>query len=499
MRYKISTALLNSILVFAAWTMLLTSLSAAAAAASPWVKIKASTPDQIIYALLTASQTGTPTTVVVAPGHYRFTQSFDTGVGPSQLPPVKTTVFIIGTDVGTTILDGSAAEGRMLTVTKGGRLVVRNLTITHAGFTANDISRGGGAAANFGGYLGFDDCLLVANGTGAENGASGGAILSIDGRLDLERVTVMNNKVYGDGGGIVVGGGTAVIHDSIISGNEASPLYHYSVGGGVAISGATVAIGRSTVSGNRAWGSGGGIYNFGTLWLDNSAVMENVSYTGYEMEWSASVGGGITNGGLIRIKNGTVGGNETGTFGGGIMNRSEGRLILRGTTIARNDVVGAVAGFPEPSECPGTVEGACTGGGGIWNAEGGTVYAARTLLANNTLLRPDDPFAMVGPDCGGRVWSDGYNVLGDASGCDLRRSYVLHGQPTQDQVGVDPRLGELQDNGEAGDAHFPLLPDSPLIDAGGPHSNVCTVLDQIGQPRVDGNGDGTARVRHRCH
>jgi hypothetical protein len=472
--------------------MLLTLLSAVPAAAGPWVKIKANTTDGIINALLTASSTGTPTTIVVAPGRYRFTQSFDTGVGPSLLPPVKTTVFVIGTDVGTTILDGSptATDGRIFTVTKGGWLVVRNLTITHAGFTANDVSRGGGAAANFGGYLEFDDCLLVANGTGAENGAFGGAILSVSGRLGLERVTVMNNTAYDDGGGIAILGGTAVIHDSIISGNEAATEHHDSVGGGVLIfgPGATVTIGRSTVSGNRAWGSGGGIYNSGTLWLSNSAVMENVSNNGEEEIFGASVGGGITNAGLMRIKNGTVGGNETGTFGGGIMNG--GRLFLRGTTIARNDVVGLVVGAPEPGDCPITFEGACSGGGGVWNAEGGTVSSVRTVLANNTLLRPDDPFAMVGPDCGGRVQSEGYNALGDASGCDLRRSYVLHGQPTQDQVGVDPRLGELQDSGVAGNAHYPLLPDSPLIDAGSNNWNLCTAQDQIGQDRVDGNGDG---------
>jgi hypothetical protein len=488
-----TSAILNRVLILAAWTMLLTSLSAVAAAATPWVWIKASTTDQIINALWTASQTGTPTYVAVAPGHYRFTQSFDTGVGWSFLPPVKTTVFVIGTDVGTTILDAGppGAWGRFFTVTKGGYLVVRNMTIMHGDLSADEVSRGGGAAANFGGFLRFDDCLLLANGTAAENGAAGGAILSIDGRLQLERVTVMNNYVQDSGGGVAILGGTAVIHDSIISGNEAEPVFSpgSSRGGGVWIFGATVTIGGSTVAGNRASVSGGGIENFGTLWLSNSAVMENSVFDrGARHE---EVGGGITNGGFMRIKNGTVAANEAGSFGGGIMNTFEGRLFLRGTTIVRNDVFSDFVASPTPGDCPMTVGGRCSGGGGVWNAEGGTISTARSLLADNTVRGiPDIPLVAVGPDCGGRVLSEGYNALGDASGCDLRRSYVLHGQPTQDQIGVDPRLGQLQDSGEAGNAHFPLLPDSPLIDAGGNNWDLCTALDQIGQTRVDGNGDG---------
>jgi hypothetical protein len=47
----------------------------------------------------------------------------------------------------------------------------------------------------------------------------------------------------------------------------------------------------------------------------------------------------------------------------------------------------------------------------------------------------------------------------------------------------------LRDNGGAGNAHFPVLGQSPLIDAGGLISTNCTKFDQIGQPRVDGDGD----------
>lgn len=434
-----------------------------------WVTIKANTTDQVIDALWTASRTRTPTTIKVAPGHYRFVQNIDTGVGNGALPPITSTVHVIGTDTGTTIFDGAEYDvsHRIFTVKKGGYLVVRKLTVTGGVALEGPAApyyRGGGAAANFGGFLRFDDCLLVGNGAGSENASFGGAILSQDGRLHLERTTVMNNRVDGRGGGVAVIAGSGTVLDSIISGNEAG--YEIIGGGGIYVYRATVAINGSTVSGNHASNSysdqyafGGGILNmFGTVWLTDSAVTENFAGP------VEGVGGGIFNsdGGTLRIKDGTVAGNSASRIGGGIYN--SGHLLLEGATVTRNLTDGI------------------QGGGGVWNVLGASFRAARSLLANNA-------GGSAPSDCTGRMMSDGYNALGDTRGCDLRPSYVLHGRPTNDLVGVDPRLAEMQDNGAAGKAHFPLLEQSPLIDAGGPFTESCMKFDQIGQPRVDGDAD----------
>ncbi len=483
MRHRMSNAFLSRILIFAVWTLLLGSPNGVTSATTTWVTIRASTSEQIIEAFWTASRTGTPTTIKVAPGHYKFVQSFDTGVGPSVLPPVTSTVFVVGTDVGSTILDAFHAGGRIFTVKKGGWLVVRNMTLTHGGFGADEFSVGGGVAANFGGSLRLDDCLLIANGTGAEDGALGGAVLSKDGRLHLERVTIMNNTVDGCGGGVaVVGGSGGIIRDSIISGNEARSQGSM-CGGGVYVDEATVTITGSTVSGNLAYRTGGGILNAGTIWLTDSAVTENAASDLGHFNY----GGGIANFGLMRIKNATVAANSAGTFGGGIYN--QGRLFSRGATIVRNEVYGDVGG----KGCDPELE-PCFGGGGVWNAEGGTVSSARSIFANNSipiyeLLPPLNLVVSVGPDCAGPTLSEGFNAFGDVSGCDVRPSYVLQGRPTHDLVGIDPGLGDLRDNGGAGNAHFPVLGQSPLIDAGGLISTNCTKFDQIGQPRVDGDGD----------
>jgi hypothetical protein len=64
----------------------------------------------------------------------------------------------------------------------------------------------------------------------------------------------------------------------------------------------------------------------------------------------------------------------------------------------------------------------------------------------------------------------------------------LQGHTVADQINVDPRLGTLQDNGSPGNAHYPLLAGSPLIDAGGAIGKFCTQMDQLGQKRVEGDG-----------
>jgi hypothetical protein len=474
MQQKATSALFNRALILATWAMLLTSLSGVtAAAATPWVTVNVSTANELEGALLTARDTHIPTKIVVAPGHYRLQTLWQTGIGGTELgslPAITGKVLIVGADAGTTILDGSQQFVRIFTVNPGGYLVVRNLTVSGGSALRTPVS-GGGAVANFGGFVRFDDCLLVGN-IGLD---LGGAILIVNGRFHLERTRVMNNHTDGMGGGVAIVSGTGYVKDSIISGNRAGP----GGGGGIFVRLATITIGDSTVSGNqsynpsnRVFAIGGGILNYGRVWLSNSAVIEN------DAGVLNGIGGGIANFGVMRIKNGTVAENSASAFGGGIYNEvgqfdnEDGRLFLRGTTIVGNDVYDEVVG----GSCDPQL-GPCSGGGGIWNHEGATIGSARSLLANNTVKSATS-------DCGGQIKSQGHNAIGDVSGCVLLK-------PTNDQVGVDPRVGELQDNGEPGNAHFPLLPDSPLIDSGGPVStHFCTFTDQIGQLRTDANGDG---------
>jgi hypothetical protein len=130
------------------------------------------------------------------------------------------------------------------------------------------------------------------------------------------------------------------------------------------------------------------------------------------------------------------------------------------------------------------------GGGGIWIEGSGTVQSARSVIGGNTIAGSGP--REFGPDCRGTMTSIGYTALGDSTDCTLLRAPGLPPR-SADSVGIDPRLGELQDNGDAGYAHLPVLAGSPLIDAGGRVSKLCAPRDQIGRPRVDGDSNATVR------
>ena len=66
----------------------------------------------------------------------------------------------------------------------------------------------------------------------------------------------------------------------------------------------------------------------------------------------------------------------------------------------------------------------------------------------------------------------------------------------------DPRLGSLVDNGTPGNAHLPLLSDSPAIDAGGTApadhgTGDCPWRDQIGRRRVGACDIGAIEFTNR--
>jgi hypothetical protein len=470
---------------------LLTAASQAIPSKSHIVSVRVRTADEVINAVLAATRSGRPTVIRVAPGTYPFAQNFSTPFGDSKLPPISTPIAIVGKDSGTTVFEAASGAGRIVTVTEGGALLMHGLTL-RGGFSRCDEDcgeNGGGAAANIGGFLMFEDCVLTNNlASQVEGGtALGGAILSVNGDLWLDDTSVVDNRVRGNGAGIAIGGGNATLRRTIVSGNGttigAGGAGGTSAGGILIFSGARVAIHSSTISGNAAmlevedidWGgNGGGIYNQdSTVWIRNSAVTENITQF-------FGAGGGIYTAGTMTIESSTIAGNSSGSIGGGIFNG--GTLTLRGVTIARNELSGGFDFGSMPPGCSTEDFELCRPrGGGIWNdpATAGEVRLTRTLLANNAVT-----------DCDGTLISDGYNALGNTERCTLQTSPT---SPGRDQVNVDARLGELEDDGEAGHAHVPLLANSPLIDAGGRIGLRCTARDQIGQRRVDGNGDGILR------
>jgi hypothetical protein len=257
-----------------------------------------------------------------------------------------------------------------------------------------------------------------------------------------------------DAGGIFVGAdAVAVIHRSTIARN-------------------TVDSGEED---RRSFG--GGLNNSGIVVLSDSAVVENTATF-------SGLGGGVANrstDGFLWIDNSTIGNNAADESGGGIYNQSN--LLLLGVTIVGNNAHAAIAN-PFPCAFEPTLPECVAGGGGIFNHPTGHVQLASTVIAKNTKRFNES----VPSDCIGVLQSEGHNALGTATDCELAPSGL-----DTDQVGIDPLLEELEDNGEPGRAHFALRSDSPLIDAGGKVGRSCTRRDQLGNRRTDGDGDGKVR------
>jgi hypothetical protein len=121
----------------------------------------------------------------------------------------------------------------------------------------------------------------------------------------------------------IAGPGAEVI---TVSGHNALRVFYIAAGFTVQMSGLTIADAHVTN------GDGGGVYNSGTLTLNNCTVSGNV----------ALAGGGLVNGGALTLNNCTVSGNSAQANtqftrdGGGIYNLSGGSVTVTGSTLSGN-------------------------------------------------------------------------------------------------------------------------------------------------------------------
>ena len=181
---------------------------------------------------------------------------------------------------------------------------------------------------------------------------------------------------------------------------------------------------------------------------DSSPTLINVTFSSNS---AATDGGGIYNDvSSPTLTNVTFSSNSAATFGGGIWNSVDSNPILTHVTISGNS---AVVGGGLYTESPPT-----------------TPTLDNTILAGNT--------AAFGPDCYGDMVSGNYNLVGNPSDCD----FVIQ---ANDQIGADPLLGPLADNGGETQTRA-LLIGSPAIDAIPFGVNGCGITvtsDQRGEDR----------------
>lgn len=263
------------------------------------------------------------------------------------------------------------------------------------------------------------DTVLVA--AGSYSASAGSEVVHID--RDLTLSGGWNTAFSSQTGRSVIDGGGARRGITIPSGGHTVNLTRLVVQNGA--------------SGAVEYGGGIAVFSAAAVVISGSAVIDNES---------ASLGGGIysENSDLI-IENSTISGNHSGGSGGGIAKSgSAGSLRTYNATISMNS--------------------ADSQGGGIWGSD--TIVLKNTIVAGNTALGP-------GPDCylsGESDFSGGYNLVEKNSGCDFVAA-------PGDLIGIDAKLGWLQDNGGATFTHA-LLPGSLAINHGDPAG--CS--DHLGAP-----------------
>ncbi|MEB3340312.1 DUF4347 domain-containing protein [Okeania sp.] len=197
--------------------------------------------------------------------------------------------------------------------------------------------------------------------------------------LELQNAEVTGGFVTNDSGGGIFNSGTLTLNNSTISGN----LENFLNGGGGINNTGTTNITKSTISGNSAF-YGGGIQNTGTVNLNNSTISDN---------FGNSLGGGIQNTGTVNLKDSTISGNSADITGAGISN--SGIVTLNNSNVTGNSL--------------GT---AGSNGGGIFNS--GTVNISDSTISGNSADTSD----------GGGIFNTGTASINNS---DISGNYAYNG------------------------------------------------------------------------
>jgi hypothetical protein len=348
-----------------------------------------------------------------------------------------------------TIADGTGA-GEYFGFAAGGglfndaaTLVLNRTTFSRNTLPREPISAAGGALFNNRGSVTLNSGTITDN---HGNGVTGLAI------YNLGTMTIHNSTVSGNSGTLTGGninnGGTMTLEDSVISGNSDNISNGGTItltrcmvaqntsafGGGLSNSGSAV-VTDSTIANNAASPTGGGIFNeFGQLTVRSSTISGN----------RATYAGGIFSlERTLTVMDSTISGNTAERQGGGILH-------------------GGIPGYQGFAEITGsTITGNITtenyssdfGGGGIYNNE--RMVIRDTIVAGNQS-------AGEGPDVYGSVISVGYNLIGAT---DESSGWTATDLTGTSAAPLDPGLGPLQDNGGPTRTHALLL-GSPAIGAG---------------------------------
>ena len=221
--------------------------------------------------------------------------------------------------------------------------------------------------------------LLLARYGSTINITGGGTITLTSGELVVDKSVTIRGPgadklaVSGNNASCVfhIKPGTTVSISGLKITNASVPVFPFTEGGGIYNDGATVMVNNCVISQN----SPSGIFSTGSLELSDSAVTENsgagifnsglMSMTRSEI--SRNLGSGIQNDAILSVTDSQIRGNQSNSFGGGVLNRrgtGGSTVTLTNTVVSEN--VAAV-------------------GGGISN-EGAAVILINSTVRNNSAV-----------------------------------------------------------------------------------------------------------------
>ncbi len=341
--------------------------------------------------------------------------------GNGQTNDAPTSTFVLKS--GVSLYGGFAGDETALNQ----REPVNNVTVLSGDLEQNDIVNSNGVVTDTNNITG----------TNAYHVVSSTDVLSdtlLDGFIVTAGDAGGNGTLDTRGGGLYNAQGDPTLSNLVFAGNHAAE------GGGVYNTSGNPTLTNVTLSGNSAL-YGGGIYN-----TSGNPTLTDITFADNDATWG---GGMYSLYGSPALRNATFSDNQAGNNGGGIYSLFE-NMTLINATLSGN--------------------GAAYEGGGIYNYYT-TLTLTNVIVANSTS----------GGDCASdpALNTASNNLIEDASNaCGLTNG--VNGN----LLGQDPKLGPLTDYGGAGRQVFPLLPDSPAINAG--TNLACPSADQRGQPRPAG-------------
>ena len=284
------------------------------------------------------------TTIIICPGRYEEQDSI----------AISQDLTLYGAGAGddpasATILDGNRLDRPVVIVSSSLPATIRRLSITN-GSAATAGSSSGGGIFNNRGELTLEDVTIAK----CDADVVGGGIFNLEGQLTLERTTISECTAGNSGGGIA-----------------------NATGSGVTLKQATVS-GCTAEGDGHDDGFGGGIFNDGDFDAPGSVQLLDGSTVS---DCTAAIGGGIFNRGTLSLEDALVSGNSAAVRGGGVF--TTGVVEIVGET--------AISGNRSTTEAAGQ---------GVDN-DGGSVTCQEEIENPVVCDNPDDATATAASNCAG--------------------------------------------------------------------------------------------------